>query len=68
MQYTTKDGDRLDMICARHYGSVHNTFEQVLYDPANDDLTTSEVFAAGVTITLPTVKPADKQDDVVLWK
>lgn len=68
MKYTTQDGDRLDIICARHYGSVHNTFEQVLYDPANDDLTTFEVFPAGVTITLPIVKPVDKQDDVVLWK
>jgi phage tail protein X len=68
MQYTTKDGDRLDKICARHYGSVHNTVEQVLYDPANDDLTTFDVFPAGVTITLPEIKPAEKEDDVVLWK
>ncbi|WP_407081385.1 tail protein X [Klebsiella aerogenes] len=30
VQYTTKDGDRLDKICARHYGKVNNTFEQVL--------------------------------------
>lgn len=68
MQYTTKDGDRLDKICARHYGTAHNTLEQVLYDPANDDLTTYEVFPAGIIITLPVIKPADKQDDVVLWK
>lgn len=68
MKYTTQDGDRLDIICARHYGTVHNTFEQVLYDPTNDDLTTFDVFPAGVTITLPTVKPAETQDDVVLWK
>lgn len=42
MQYTTKDGERLDIICARHYGSVNNTFEQVVYDHANADLTTAE--------------------------
>lgn len=68
MQYTTNDGDRLDKICVRHYGTVKNTFEQALYDPANDDLTTFDVFPAGVAITLPVVKAAEKEDDVVLWK
>lgn len=67
MQYTTKDGDRLDIICARHYGTVNNTFEKVLYDPANADLTTSEVFAAGVTLTLPVVEPSEKKTEVSLW-
>ncbi|MED7790465.1 tail protein X [Klebsiella aerogenes] len=68
MQYTTKDGERLDIICARHYGTVNNTFEQVLYDHANADLTTAEIFSAGVTITLPVITPAEKKVENQLWE
>ncbi|MBL5919785.1 tail protein X [Lelliottia amnigena] len=67
MQYTTKYGDRLDIICARHYGAVNNTFEQVLYDTDNYDLTTHEVFDAGTTFTLPVVKPSVKKTEYSLW-
>lgn len=68
MEYSTKDGDRLDIICARHYGTVNNTFEQVLYYTGNADLTTAEVFNSGVVITLPVVKPAEKKVENQLWE
>lgn len=67
MQYTTKDGERLDIICARHYAVVNNTFEAVLYSPENYDLTTHEVFTAGSTFDLPVVKPAEKKTETSLW-
>ncbi|QHA85675.1 tail protein X [Serratia rhizosphaerae] len=68
MQYTTKDGDRLDTLCVRHYGTVNNTVEAVLYDPQNYDLATTEVFDAGVTFTLPVVKPQQKKNEYSLWE
>lgn len=67
MQYTTKAGDRLDIIYARHYGTVNGTVEAVLYAPENDDLVTYDVFPAGVTITLPVVKPQAKKTEYSIW-
>ncbi|MFS9379407.1 tail protein X [Citrobacter sp. ANG330] len=67
MKYTTKDGERLDAICAKHYGFTNNSFEQVLYDTKNYDLTTSEVFSAGVTIELPIIQADKKNDTYSLW-
>ncbi|MCY1699463.1 tail protein X [Lelliottia sp. SL45] len=67
MQYTTKNGERLDIICARHYAAVNNTFETVLYDVNNYDLTSVEVFDAGVTFSLPVVKPSEKKIENSLW-
>lgn len=68
MQYTTKDGDRLDKICARHYGSVTNTFEAVLYAVENYDLVSQEVYEAGVTFTLPVVKPQERKKEYSIWE
>jgi phage tail protein X len=67
VEYTTKYGERLDIICVRHYAAVNNTFEAVLYATENYDLTSSEVFDAGVTFTLPVVKPAEKKIENSLW-
>lgn len=67
MEYRTKDGERLDIICARHYASVNNTLEAVLFATENYDLTTSEVFDAGVTFDLPVVTPAEKKVENSLW-
>nr|WP_159465780.1 tail protein X [Scandinavium goeteborgense] len=67
MQYTTKDGERLDIICARHYAAVNNTFEAVLFSPENYDLTTIEIFNTGSTFDLPAVKPAEKKTETSLW-
>lgn len=67
MQYTTKDGDRLDKICARHYGTVNNTFEAVLYDADNYDLVSQEIYSAGTTFTLPVVKPQERKTKYSLW-
>lgn len=67
MEYTTKDGDRLDAICAKHYGFTNNSFEQVLYDTKNYDLTTNEIFSAGVIIELPIILADKKADTYSLW-
>ncbi|ECG8590746.1 phage tail protein [Salmonella enterica subsp. salamae] len=67
MKYTTKDGERLDTICAKHYGFTNNSFEQVLYDTKNYDLTTSEIFPANVTIELPIIQADKRNDTYSLW-
>lgn len=54
--YTTVDGDRLDRICAAHYGAVTGFVERVLADnPGLAEL--GAVYVAGVVIFLPD-KPA----------
>ena len=68
MQYTTKDGEKLDVICFKNYGYVNGAFEQALFEPANYDQTTSEVFAAGTAIDLPIVKPDEKKQEYSLWE
>ncbi|SUW63305.1 Phage Tail Protein X [Buttiauxella agrestis] len=68
MQYTTKNGEKLDVICFKKYGFVNNAVEQALYEPANYDLTTSEVFSAGTEIDLPVIKPDEKKQEYSLWE
>ena len=67
MQYTTKNGEKLDVICFKNYGYVNGAFEKVLYEPDNYDLTTSEVFSAGTKIDLPVVKSDEKKQSYSLW-
>lgn len=71
MKYQTKDGDRLDMICQRHYGATDGVVEAVMFDPANYDITTTEVFTAGAAIELPAMSASDTvqaQEEHVLWE
>lgn len=54
--YRTVDGDRLDLICWRHYGSLDGRIvEQVL--EANKGLAADTVLPSGVDITLPDIMP-----------
>lgn len=68
MQYTTKNGERLDVICFKKYGFVNGSVEQVLYEPQNYDLTTIEVFPAGVTFDMPIIKPDETKQEYSLWE
>lgn len=67
MKYSTKDGEKLDAICFKHYGFTNNSFENVLFDPKNYDLTTSEVFPPEIEIELPIIKPDEKKQTNSLW-
>lgn len=67
MEYTTKDGDKLDVICANHYGFTNNSFETVLFDTNNYDQTTAEVFSSGVKIELPIISANESIDTYSLW-
>ncbi len=64
--YVTKDGDVLDAICWKYYGSTSGTVEKVL--EANRHLAElGSIFAAGVKIILPDLALAEETESVKLW-
>lgn len=71
VKYTTKEGDRLDAICQSYYGATDGVVETVLFDTANYDITTAEIFTAGVDINLPSISASETiqtQEEHVLWE
>jgi phage tail protein X len=71
ISHITKDGDVLDLICWKYYGSTssslsHGTVEKVL--EANRHLANLDaVFAAGVKIILPDLTKAEEAESIKLW-
>ncbi len=64
--YITKDGDVLDAICWKYYGSTSGTVEKVL--EANRHLAElGSIFAAGVKIILPDLTQEEETESVKLW-
>jgi phage tail protein X len=64
--YVTKDGDVLDAICWKYYGSTSGTVEKVL--EANRHLAElGSIFAAGVKIILPDLIQEEETESVKLW-
>jgi phage tail protein X len=62
--YTTKDGDVLDWICWKHYGTTA-VFEQVL---AVNPTLTDEKLPAGVVVKLPYIASIkSKKQEIKLW-
>jgi len=64
--YVTKDGDVLDAICFKYYGSTSGVVEKVLQ--ANRHLAElGAVFTAGTKIALPDLTPEEETESVKLW-
>ena len=64
--YVTKDGDVLDAICWKYYGSTSGTVEKVL--EANRHLAElGSIFTAGVKIILPDLTGEEETESVKLW-
>jgi phage tail protein X len=64
--YITKDGDVLDLICWKYYGSTNGTVEKVL--EANRHLANLDaVFTAGVKIILPDLIKTEEEKSIKLW-
>lgn len=65
--YTTSDGDMVDEIAFKQYGSTANRVVERLLEanPGLSDL--GPVLAAGLVITLPTIDAAAKTQGVTLW-
>lgn len=66
--YSTKQGDRLDLICWQYYGRCRDGVVETVLD-ANPHLADlGPVLPAGVLIDLPTVAAPTKDQDVIrLW-
>ncbi|QKN87921.1 baseplate protein [Acinetobacter phage vB_AbaP_Alexa] len=66
-EYRTKDGDTVDFIAWKQYGSTDNrVVEKVL--AANLGLADiGPILPAGLVITLPDVEPEQKTAKVKLW-
>jgi phage tail protein X len=66
INYITKDGDVLDSICFKYYGSTSGIVEKVL--EANRHLAElGSIFAAGVKIILPDLTQEEETESVKLW-
>lgn len=66
--YITRDGDMLDQICFRHYGSSAGYVEQVLFD--NPGLAEAgPILPAGLVIELAEIAPTaiEDQTTISLW-
>jgi phage tail protein X len=62
--YTTKEGDVLDWICYKHYGTT-SVLKQVL--AANPDLT-DEKLPAGIAVKLPYISSIkNSKTEIKLW-
>jgi phage tail protein X len=65
-QYRTRDGDRLDDICWRHYGRSSGLVEPAL--DANPGLADpGPVYPTGVVIELPDLPAPTQPGPVRLW-
>ena len=66
-EYITKDGDRLDQIIRQHYGTLNNDLFRLVM-AANENLTYTSVFAAGVKVNLPVATDLQSQQpSLKLW-
>jgi phage tail protein X len=64
--YVTKDGDVLDAICWKYYGSTTGVVEKVL--EANRHLAElGAIFSAGVKIILPDLTQEEETESIKLW-
>ena len=64
--YMSQDGDVLDQICQKYYGTTTRVVEQVL--EANPHLTNLDaVLEAGIKITLPEITIQKETEVVKLW-
>lgn len=65
--YTTKDGETLDYIVWRHYGSTDSILEQVLTQ--NRHLAGyGAVLPAGIKIVLPDIVQNTNKNKIKLWQ
>lgn len=64
--YVTKDGDVLDAICWKYYGSTTGVVEKVL--EANRHLAElGSIFEANIKIVLPDLSQEEETESVKLW-
>ena len=66
-QYRAKDGDRLDIIMFKAYGSIDKTVTEAVLD-ANEHLLSSSLLKAGDIVYLPEIQTTQKKTTTkALW-
>jgi len=65
--YVTKDGDVLDWICWRHYGSTAPATTEAVLDANYGLAEKGPVFKAGIEIELPALDTTSEIAIVNLW-
>ena len=68
--YTTKDGDVLDAICFKYYGSTSSFSQGVVEKVLEANRHLSElgaIFSANVKIVLPDLTQEEAAESVKLW-
>ncbi len=67
LTYTTSDGDTVDYVAWKHYGTTEGRVTEQLLE-ANCGLADyGPTLPAGVEITMPVIAPASKAEGVRLW-
>ncbi len=65
MQVKALQGDTVDLLCFRHYGSTQGVTEQVL--AANPGLSSTLFLTAGQEVELPDQPSIKTQEMIQLW-
>lgn len=61
IEYTTKDGDRWDLIAYEMYGSAYDYKRILEANPQYKDIT---IFKAGITLKIPVIEEKDTIQEV----
>ena len=62
--YKASDGDRLDLLCWKHYGTLAERVVEIVLD-ANPGLAMAHTLNAAQTVNLPVIEPKPREQS--LW-
>ncbi len=65
MKVQAMQGDTLDLLCQRHYGTTQGVTESVL--TANPGIAEQIFLTAGQVVELPEIERSPQQETVQLW-
>lgn len=63
VKYITKDGDVLDSICWKHYGTTDVISEVLKANPKIENV----IFKSGLVIILPDIEKIETPEEVRIW-
>lgn len=67
LEYLTQDGDMMDSIAWRQYGSTNGRIVEQLFEANPGIADMGPVLPAGVLVKLPEITPAADKEMVRLW-
>lgn len=66
--YSTRDGDMIDSVCAKHYGACNDEVLRIVYAANPGIVEAGLLLQAGVTITLPDITRAQFAPETAVVK